>query len=608
MSLKEIHKVLLRRTLTPFLFTPLLKQSATSFLPSPLKSKSRKISSSKRANEAFANSSASETNDDNVQIISDNIRKHHHLDPSPDSYYSTPFADSCTITIKAGDGGNGCVSFLREKYIEQGPANGGDGGSGGNVYIQAVPGLTSLHKLSRRGELRASKGRNGRGKGFGGKRGDDVVITVPVGTVVKEVSRYDPVTADEEDWAAEEVEREERQKEEKQREAQERIEKWNAVSESVDGKDNDMEERPTPTPYATKLPTTKPRSDKWVLYPSEPISRYLTSPLPRLPEPRRPNLHALQPETPIFLDLDKPMEKPMLLAAGAMGGLGNAHFVHKNLTRPKIATKGSGGVKLCFHLELKLLADVGLVGLPNAGKSTLLRAISNSRTRIGDWAFTTLQPSIGTVVLDDHKGRPKIRSPRKREGGLPRTGIMVADIPGIVEGAHDNKGLGLGFLRHIERAAILALVIDLSQGCAVTNVKNLWHEMGEYDAKKEQERLGGMKGKMVTWSPATAGDFDGDRQQVDPPVSMYNTAATPTGKPISMRPWFVVASKADLTANRDNFAKLQAYLNDIMSDEEKHPSGRERTWKGPLHAVPISALRGEGVDQIPKVIVNLMDT
>jgi GTP-binding protein len=133
-----------------------------------------------------------------------------------------------------------------------------------------------------------------------------------------------------------------------------------------------------------------------------------------------------------------------------MGGLGNPHFVTKSITRPKYGTKGDGGMKVEIQLELKLLADVGLVGLPNAGKSTLLRAVTNSRTRIGNWAFTTLQLNIGTVVLDNHKGRPLVPTSESKSGAPRRTNFTIADTPSLIEDAHLDRSLGLGFLRHIE--------------------------------------------------------------------------------------------------------------------------------------------------------------
>src|SRR5215469_10468323 len=134
----------------------------------------------------------------------DEHHEHTHLNPGPNSYTQTPFLDSCTVTVHAGSGGHGCVSFLREKFIAEGPANGGDGGSGGNIYIQAVRGETSLHKLARRREIKAGRGRNGMGSSRGGQRGEDIYIEVPVGTVVREVERYDPVAKEEEAWWEEE--------------------------------------------------------------------------------------------------------------------------------------------------------------------------------------------------------------------------------------------------------------------------------------------------------------------------------------------------------------------------------------------------------------------
>lgn len=123
---------------------------------------------------------------------------YNRLNPTPDDFAISPFADRCTLQLHAGAGGHGCVSFLREKYIDAGPPNGGDGGTGGNIYIQAVRGETSLHKLARRGAMKAGRGKNGQGKGRGGARGEDVLITVPVGTVVREISRFDPIEAEKE--------------------------------------------------------------------------------------------------------------------------------------------------------------------------------------------------------------------------------------------------------------------------------------------------------------------------------------------------------------------------------------------------------------------------
>ncbi|KAL1962564.1 hypothetical protein VTN77DRAFT_9439 [Rasamsonia byssochlamydoides] len=495
-----------------------------------------------------------------------------HLNPSPDDYSRFIFQDKCSLTVVAGSGGNGCVSFLREKYIEEGPPNGGDGGSGGSVYIQAVEGLTSLHKLARRGVIRAGRGRNGQGKSKGGKRGHDVLIQVPVGTVVREVGRYDPV---------EEAEH-----------------KFKMLRGEMD-EDN-------------ALQALSFQRERWVLYPGSPPSDFYTMPFPPLPPPRRSNLAAMEPKAPIYLDLSKHMDKPMLLLAGAVGGYGNPHFVSRSIGRPRFATKGEGGTTLHLELELKLLADVGLVGFPNAGKSTLLRSLTNSRTRIGDWEFTTLTPNIGTVVIDNFKGRPLVESSNKK---AQRTNFTIADIPGLVEDAHLDRGLGLGFLRHIERARILGFVIDLSMGDPVQTLKQLWHELGEYDRMRDAKPDDDAQRDLISWTPfgngPTAVHIDGESDSespITPGITHPKSSLPPlTLPPIYTKPWFVVATKADLPDTQENFRALQAYLSDLQNGVIEHPSGHKDGFRERLCAIPVSALRAEGVDKIPHLVMSFLE-
>lgn len=509
-----------------------------------------------------------------MQPPADTLSQSSHLNPPPTDYGRTIFADRATVTLSAGSGGHGCISFLREKYIEAGPANGGDGGSGGSVYIQAVRGETSLHKLARRGILRAGRGKNGQGKSKGGTRGEDVLVQVPVGTVLREVSRHDPIAEEEET----------RRLEEGSEEAAE------------------AETRGTW------------RRDKWVLYPASTPSEYATAEFPPLPRPRKSHLTMAQPQPPIALDLSEPMEKPILLAAGAMGGLGNPHFVTSANRRPKFATRGEAGMSLTVELELKLLADVGFVGMPNAGKSTLLRALSRSRARVGDWAFTTLQPNIGTMVLDNSRGRPKVQV--NRASGEPRTQISIADIPGLIPDAHLDKGLGLGFLRHVERAQVLAFVVDLSAGDVVEALNNLWKELGEFETLRGMETNMQTESRVVEWkafskptSSASARDgtiAKNDENIIIEPSGSNSLKALPMA-PISSKPWFVVATKADVAGTQANFARLQAYLTALASGTVDHPSKRKNAWKGRLAAIPVSAIRGEGVEQIPEWTVGLLD-
>ncbi|KAF1956981.1 GTP-binding protein Obg/CgtA [Byssothecium circinans] len=496
-----------------------------------------------------------------------------HLDPTPDNYSLTPFADRCILTAEAGAGGHGCVSFLREKYIEEGPANGGDGGSGGNIYIQAVRGETSLHKLARRRLIKAGRGRNGQGKMRGGERGADVLITVPVGTIVREIQRQDPIQDDiEEEWHAA------------------------RYGKKEEGEKHELEG------------TGSYRKDKWLVFPGMVPSELNRMTFPKLPPPRKSHLAALQPQAPIWLDLDKHMETPMLLAAGSMGGFGNPHFVLPNQSRPKMATRGDPGMKLSLQLELKILADLGLVGLPNAGKSTLLRALSNSRARIGSWAFTTLQPNVGTVVLDNHKGRPVVCK-RGNDGQL-RENFTIADVPGLIEDAHLDKGLGLGFLRHVERAAVLAFVIDLSAGDPIQALKLLWREVSAYETMRGKELNAETERRMVTYRPPGSSARPSDSSDLvessDWEQSLEPLPFIPT-TPISAKPWFVVATKADVPDTQQNYEALREYLENVKTGAQPHPSNLQNAWKHNVQSVPISAIKAEGVEVIPQLVMDLLE-
>ncbi|EME46438.1 hypothetical protein DOTSEDRAFT_70437 [Dothistroma septosporum NZE10] len=502
------------------------------------------------------------------------VHQSDHLDPAPSDYSAAPFTDACTLTVSAGSGGHGCISFLREKYIANGPPNGGDGGTGGSVYIQAIDGETSLHKLARRGTLKASRGRNGQGSLKGGARGEDMLITVPVGTVVRELSRVDPLAE------------------------QQRLDELAAGRGEAD---EDL------LPY---------QRDKFLIYPGYLPKAFSSADFPRVPKARKSTLTSLQPPVPVRLDLDKPMQTPMLLAAGAMGGLGNPHFVTRSLPRPKFSTKGDDGIRINLQLELKLLADVGLVGLPNAGKSTLLRALTKSRTRVGSWAFTTLNPNIGTVILDSHTGRPALDIKGRRKE--PRTNFTIADIPGLIEGAHLDRGLGLGFLRHIERAAVLAYVLDLSARDAIEALKGLWREVGEYEKIREQELnvdtecVQPQEDGVLSFKPFESSISPGFGPEEHSGDNVPNASAGVTLPPlllppISSKPWLVVATKADLPDTQHNFQRLQEYLTKIQAGEEEHPSGKKNVWRDRLHAVPVSAINKQGVSALPEVILRLLD-
>jgi GTP-binding protein len=244
------------------------------------------------------------------------------------------FYDESNINVKAGDGGDGCVAFRREKYVPFGGPAGGDGGNGGDVLLYVDGHLNTLHRFSKKRHFKAKPGHHGRGKNQHGANGDDARIPVPPGTVV-----YDADT-------------------------------------------NDM-----------------------------------------------------------VGDLTEPGQE-LIVAHGGRGGRGNARFATSTNQAPRIAEHGEPGQERNLHLELKVLADVGLVGMPNAGKSTLLAAVTAARPKIAPYPFTTLQPNLGVVILD------------------AETEFVLADIPGLIEGASEGKGLGHDFLRHIERTRVLIHLLD----------------------------------------------------------------------------------------------------------------------------------------------------
>src|SRR5438477_6833376 len=247
------------------------------------------------------------------------------------------FIDEAKITVKAGDGGHGCIAFRREKYVPRGGPSGGDGGHGGSIYLAADPQENTLLKFRFNHVFRAERGRHGEGSNRRGHNGEDLEIRIPVGTAVF---------------------------------------------------DDETEE--------------------------------------------------------LLHDFTEPNER-VLIAKGGHGGHGNAHFKSSANRAPKKAQDGLPGEEKTLRLELKLLADVGLVGYPNVGKSTLISRISAARPKIADYPFTTLEPQLGVVSLDD-TGKS----------------FVVADIPGLIEGAHLGHGLGIQFLRHIERTRLLLHLIDVS--------------------------------------------------------------------------------------------------------------------------------------------------
>lgn len=344
------------------------------------------------------------------------------------------FVDLKLMRLKSGKGGNGAVSFFRDAFRPVGPPDGGDGGQGGNIYIQVVDNLTSLHKIRRSYE--AKNGSSGAGKQLDGKTGEDIIIEVPVGTTIR--------------WIPDPLELRKYLKENQQDLLEINLEL------STQDKDIQLlrqsfkpgfgwifkerdEEYHRERDYFNELNERVKEFDKEII--DEEIF-----------EDRFPILG---------IDFDKPTTKPFLLLKGGKGGMGNMHFLTNDIRNPRFSKRGREGLTEFFLLELKLIADLGLVGLPNAGKSTLLRAISKARPRVGHWEFTTLQPTVGTIFTT-----------------IDKDPFTVADIPGIIKGASDNKGMGLDFLRHVERSGGLVFVVSLESKNVVDDLNILIDEVG----------------------------------------------------------------------------------------------------------------------------------
>jgi GTP-binding protein len=334
----------------------------------------------------------------------------------------TMFIDEATIRVKAGDGGNGCMAFRREKFVPRGGPSGGDGGRGGDVVMESSERHNTLVHFRFNPEYKGQRGRHGEGSNKTGRDGEGVTLKVPVGTIV-----YDGETG-------------------------EKVHDFSHADEHI------------------------------------------------------------------------------VIARGGRGGRGNARFATSTHQAPREHEDGRPGEERVFRLELKLLADIGLVGYPNVGKSTLISRISAARPKIADYPFTTLQPNLGVAIVGK---------------GAEERSFVVADIPGLIEGASAGAGLGIQFLRHIERTRLLVHLVDISDAS------------GRPDPVKDVEVI---QGELQSF-----------------------------GAKLEQKPMIMVASKIDV-ANKDKLAKLKRYCK-----------------KEGLELFPISAVTGKGIDDLKYAMAEKVD-
>jgi GTP-binding protein len=331
------------------------------------------------------------------------------------------FVDEATITVTAGKGGNGCMSFRREKFIPNGGPNGGDGGNGGNVYLKAVPGLNTLIDFRHQRNFQAQNGRPGEGTLCSGKGGEDLYISIPVGTSI-----YDQNTEE------------------------------------------------------------------------------------------------------LLGDLTED-DQVFLIAKGGFHGFGNHHFKSSTNRAPRKTTKGKPGESRELRLELKVLADVGLLGMPNAGKSSFIRSVSSAKPKVADYPFTTLYPNLGVVKVS--QGRS----------------FVIADIPGLIEGASEGLGLGIQFLKHLSRTGILLHIVDVAP----------------YDGSEPADNV----------------------IKIAKELEKYDEALT-------QKPRWLVLNKVDLLPDDEREKKCQAIIKKLK-------------WKGPYYK--ISAISGDGTQELCQAIMTTLE-
>ncbi|KAF9106040.1 GTPase of the mitochondrial inner membrane that associates with the large ribosomal subunit [Mortierella sp. AM989] len=475
------------------------------------------------------------------------------------------FVDFCRIKVSGGQGGDGCVSFHREKFVAFGQPNGGNGGRGGNVIFEATANETSLQHIPH--TAAAPRGVHGKGSLMHGHAGKDLVIKVPMGTIIREV----PSPEKEKDENEEEL----------------LFQKSLELGE-LEAKDKEMSKRWVLYPRLANSLTTLPEGK--VNYFEE--AQAWVAEEDRIVEARR----AAMSKKPLLLDVNEFTEDgtKFMVARGGGGGYGNPHFLTTQNRAPKYATRGREAQTRWLTLELKTIADAGLVGLPNAGKSTFLQAVSNAHPAIAPYPFTTLNPYIGTVDYSDSYQ------------------VKVADIPGLIRGAHRNIGLGHSFLRHVERSKVLVYVIDIAAEFGVKRkVKGVddWTPEEEYEEPPKDEQ-----GEVVASSRQTEQQPEQDSEVVNAAYSqpfedwktlLDELEAYQPG--LTRKPSVIIANKADVT----EVAPKNLQIFQKLAHEEwakRRVASDSGSADYDIKIVPVSAKYKKNIVKVTSILRDIVET
>ncbi|KAF8935235.1 obg family GTPase CgtA [Dissophora ornata] len=477
------------------------------------------------------------------------------------------FVDFCRIKVAGGQGGDGCVSFHREKFVAFGQPNGGNGGRGGNVIFEASSNETSLQHIPH--TAAAPRGVHGKGSLMHGHAGKDLVIKVPMGTIIREVPSPE--------------------KEKTQEDEEDELFHKSLELGETEAKDREMSKRWVLYPRLTNAWTTLPEGK--VNYFEE--AQAWVAEEDRIVEARRTAMS----KKPLLLDVNEHTEDgtSFMIARGGGGGYGNPHFLTTQNRAPKYATRGREAQTRWLTLELKTIADAGLVGLPNAGKSTFLQAVSNAHPAIAPYPFTTLNPYIGTVDYSDSYQ------------------VKVADIPGLIRGAHRNIGLGHSFLRHVERSKVLVYVIDIAAEFGVKRkVKGVddWtpeeeHQHDQIDSESKSEAASQQEQQTPQDQILNRVNADYSQPFEDWKTLLDELEAYQPG--LTRRPSMIIANKADVTEVAPKNLQLFQKLAHEEWAKRRAASEPSPSADYDIKIVPVSAKYKKNIFKVTSILREIVE-